>query len=67
MSLAMEAFYHCVNRTVKHAVSVINAKNRDVCSQAARGNMETLLVTFGKLNCIQNKIWPLAVTRLLNV
>ena len=66
MSLAMRAFHHCINRTVKHAVSVTNAKNSDVCSQGPRGNMATLLVTYGKLNSIQNKIFPLAESRLLD-
>jgi hypothetical protein len=44
----------------------MNAKNSDVCSQGPRGNMATLLVTYGKLNSIQNKIFPLAESRLLD-
>ena len=63
----MGTFHHCVNRTVKHAVLVMNAKNNAVCSQGPRGNMATLLVAHGKLTSVQNKIFPSAEIRLLNV
>jgi hypothetical protein len=44
----------------------MKATNHDVRSQKPRGSKASLLVTYGKLNCIENKIFLLAETKLLN-